>query len=150
MSDEIKLTKYSKKILENSWHWLNDPEIKQLTATPDFTKEEQLEWYHSLPRKNDYLIWGITFAKEPIGVCGLKNITDHDCEYWGYIGNKEYWGRGIGKIIMTKLEDIAKDLPVKSIWLKVIKENERAIALYKKMGYEIEKEKELLIMRKYL
>ncbi len=150
MNNDVRLVDFSKVFFDNSWNWLNDPEIKKMTATPDFTKEDQLKWFNSLPSKQDYLIWGVAFDHTPIGVCGLKNITDMDCEYWGYIGNKEYWGRGVGRGIMHDLEEIARSLAVKSIWLRVLIENERAVTLYKKMGYNIERQEEFLIMRKYL
>lgn len=148
---DIQLVKYDIDFLTLSWEWLNDFEIKKLTNTPDFTKEEQLEWYHTLQTKQNYLIWGIIVDLNPIGVCGLKKITLEDCEYWGYIGKKEYWGKGIGKTIMYFLEEKAKNLNLNSIWLQVMKENERAIMLYKKTGYLIENEEnEMILMRKII
>ncbi len=148
---DIQIVDYDKGFLNNSWEWLNEYEIKKLTNTPDFTKEDQLRWYQSIQNKQDYLIWGIVADSTPIGVCGLKKITQEDCEYWGYIGEKEYWGKGIGRNIMNLLEEKAKDINLKSIWLQVVQDNNRAIKLYEKSGYQIEKEeKELIFMRKTL
>jgi len=100
----IILVNYSKLFLDLSWKWLNDAEIKKLTDTPDFTKSEQENWYNSLQYKNDYLIFGILYDNEPIGVCGLKNVSKDDCEYWGYIGEKKHWGKGLGKQILSQME----------------------------------------------
>jgi len=143
----INLVEYDRIFLTLSWLWLNDPEIKVLTDTPDFSKESQERWFESLCTIDNYLIWGITVDDIPIGVCGLKNITKDNCEYWGYIGDKAYWGKGIGKYMVEKLEMKAMDLNLRKIYLKVLITNERAIKLYNRMGYVVvaSDEKELFM-----
>ena len=50
---------------------------------------------------------------------------------------KEFWGQGIGSIMMGELIDFGKGTNyVKNIILTVISDNERALALYKKFGFE--------------
>ncbi|MDO9256701.1 MAG: GNAT family N-acetyltransferase [Bacteroidales bacterium] len=147
----IHFVEYDQTFLELSWLWLNDSEIKQMTNTPDFTRESQQIWYNSLKNKINYKIWGITNNGIPIGACGLKNITSLDCEYWGYIGNKAYWGKGIGAGILKTMEEKAKTLHLVSIWLQVMKINERAIMLYLKNGYTLDiSQIDYIIMRKSL
>jgi len=146
-----ELVEFTKIFLDLSWQWLNDAEIKQTTNTPDFTKESQQIWYNNLKNKTDYKIWGIEQNGLPIGACGLKNITDVDCEYWGYLGKRTYWGKGIGTEILKMMEGKARSLKLESIWLQVLRINERAIRLYNKNGYLIETSgSNLLIMRKSL
>lgn len=135
---EIKLVDYTVDYLELSWKWLNDPEIKALTNTPDFSPQQQLKWFNSLASKHDYFIRGIEFSNIKIGVCGLKNITQSDAEYWGYIGDKQYWRKGIGTLILLEMEKQAKDFDVKSVWLNVLINNANAIQLYTKSGYFVE------------
>lgn len=136
----IHFVDFNELFLEKSWGWLNDPEIKKLTNTPHFSKEEQLKWFKELPYLDNYKIWGVVIGKIPVGVFGIKNIKKNSGEYFGYIGNKEYWGMGIGyealKIIIQKAE---KEFSLQSLYLFVIKSNIRAINLYKKSGFEIEK-----------
>lgn len=147
----ISLCKYNEVFLELSWSWLNDPEIKRLTNTPDFTKESQRLWFDNLNNTTGYFIWGLKIDKTPVGACGLKNLTNYDCEYWGYIGVKEHWGKGYGDQIILLLTEKAKILKVSSIWLKVRSDNQNAINLYKKHSFVIEKEDNtLLYMRKIL
>lgn len=138
MENKLLFVDYSTIYLENSWEWLNDFEIKNLTNTPNFSKEDQLSFYNLLPQKKDYYIRGIELDNKPIGVCGLKKITSEDAEYWGYIGVKEYWGKGIGKFIINYLIGIAKEKSLKSIYLHVVESNIRAIKLYVKIGFEVE------------
>ena len=134
---KIKLVVFDKTFLDLTWLWLNDPEIKYLVDSPTITKEQQLEWFESLNKKEDYLIWGIKYSNVPVGVCGLKNITDESSEYWGYIGEKEFWGLGIGSIILDKMIYKAKTLKNKYIWLKVLNSNKRAIDLYSRKNFKI-------------
>ncbi len=74
---------YTEKILEKSYQWLHDNELKILPAMPGFTREEHQRWFQALKEKKDYLIYGITDHKIPIGVSGIKHIDLHRAEYWG-------------------------------------------------------------------
>lgn len=147
----IVLSKYNHKFLALSWNWLNDEKIKSLTNTPDYTKEQQNEWFNKIDSIKGYQIWGILYGDKPIGACGLKNITDTDCEYWGYIGEKDYWGKGVGNVIMGLMIDKALSLGLNSIWLKVKIDNYPAINLYKKFDFIDERKNDNLIyMRRQL
>lgn len=133
---EIQFLEFSRVFLALSYRWLSDSTIKYLTQTPDITKENQEKWFASLPDKNDYYIRGIAVDNKPIGACGLKHITSEAGEYWGYIGEKDYWGKGIGGRMLAFIEEYAKSLGLKQIYLHVLHDNERAMRLYVKNGYE--------------
>lgn len=133
----LNFCSFTKDFLDQSWEWLNDPEIKKLTMTPDFSREDQLKFYYEIANQKNYNIYGICFGDEKIGVCGLKNISISSGEYWGYIGKKNYWGRGLGKEIITFIEVLACKLRLKMLYLRVGKENLRAISLYEKNGFII-------------
>jgi RimJ/RimL family protein N-acetyltransferase len=141
---------YSKDYLEKSWEWLNEQEIRHITNTPNFTKEEQAAWYQSLKHREDYLIWGISINKIKIGAVGLKHITAISAEFFTYIGVKEYWGKGLGKQIMSFAQQYSRDiLHLKELTLKVLHDNIRAIRLYEKFGFFSEKKENIYIyMRK--
>ncbi len=134
-----RLVDYNSIFLEKSWEWLNDLEIKTLTLTPDFTKEEQSVFFNSLKARNDYWIKGIIEDNIPIGVIGLKHInsSEKSAEYWGYIGEKEYWGKGIGKFMIEESLKKAEELGLTKIFLNVSGQNTRAKKLYQKMGFKI-------------
>ena len=95
----VVLVDYDKTFFELSKDWISDPEINTLIAAgPLPLEEKRLEWYNSLSSRKDYKIKGVLYEGQPIGVCGLKNITDTDAEYWGYIGVKSFWGKGLGGV----------------------------------------------------
>lgn len=49
---------------------------------------------------------------------------------------QEYWGKGIGSALMDRLISFSKSTGYKSLYLDVRGDNERAISLYKKFGFE--------------
>jgi RimJ/RimL family protein N-acetyltransferase len=138
-----ELVTYDEVFLHKSWEWLNDPEIKKLTLTPNFTKTDQINFFKSLPQRTNYWIKGVLENKEPVAVVGLKNISDTTAEYWGYIGEKSYWGKGLGSFMIAACIAKANTLSLQKIYLKVSKDNERAKWLYLKKGFQLVEEGEI-------
>jgi len=135
----LALSDFTENILNHSFEWLHDPEIKFLTKTPDITKEQQLIWFKSLKDRKDYLVKAINVIDEPVGVVGLKKICtlEKKAEYFGYIGNKAYWGKGIGDWMLNKALELAIAQDLEKVYLNVIIENYKAINLYFKTGFKI-------------
>ncbi|QWT84464.1 MULTISPECIES: GNAT family N-acetyltransferase [Chryseobacterium] len=138
--NKLQLVDYTKNILEKSWNWLNDPEIKYLTNTPDFSKEDQQKWFAGLENNKTYWVKGIQHNHKIIGVVGLKKIdlTNKTAEYFVYIGEKEYWGKGLSADLFKLIFKVAKDqLNLESLYLNVIPGNTRAVKAYEKAGFSI-------------
>ncbi len=132
----LSLVTYDERCLEKSWGWLNDPETRELTMTPHFTREDQRRFFEQLPSRTDYRIWGVALGGvELIGAAGIKNHRWSIAEYWGYIGEKKYWGRGLGRSLVAKVESEARELGFNGLDLIVSAKNTRAIALYEKVGF---------------
>ena len=137
--DIIKLVEYDKAYFDLSKKWLSDKELNHLIHAGELpSDEDRLAWFESLPERSDYLIWGVDYNGQPIGVSGLKRIVNKQAEYWGYIGEKAYWGRGLGKDLMKEVIEKAIEYGLETIWLRVRKYNPRAINLYKKIGFVID------------
>ncbi|ALB67377.1 GNAT family N-acetyltransferase [Cronobacter dublinensis] len=149
--DNLTLTTYDRDFLELSWTWLQDPEIKKLTLTSDFSRQDQENFFNNLSHREDYIIYGVNLGSRKIGVAGLKNIKENDAEYWGYIGEKDLWGKGLGKYLISALEDVAKNKGIKKLYLKVSDLNVRAIKAYQKSGFVInDHECDIIIMEKMI
>lgn len=136
-NSKLKFVEYDFEFLELSWDWLNDPEIREMTMTSDFTKVEQLDFFEKLPFRDNYKIWGVQYRDEKIGVIGLKNISEFDMEYFGYIGVKKYWGKGISSEIFKFINNYAKKIILSEIYLYVSITNHLAVNAYKKNGFSI-------------
>ncbi len=67
-----------------------------------------------------------------------KNARLGHCINLGIGVAKEFWGQGVGAALMTAFEDWACEQKLVRIELEVMVHNERAVALYKKRGFEIE------------
>lgn len=134
----VTFVDYSKRFLEKSWFWLNDVEIKFLTNTPDFDRELQYKWFNSLANNPNYRVQGVCYEGREIGVLGLKNIDSiqKKGEYFGYIGERDYWSKGIGGRMLIHAQSLAKiEFGLETLYLNVIQGNDRAIKAYQKFGF---------------
>ncbi|MGO4937721.1 N-acetyltransferase family protein [Fundicoccus sp. Sow4_H7] len=74
---------------------------------------------------------------------GIANLAAFDAYKQSHVAElgvsivKEYWGYGIGSILMEAMIDFAEEVDLKVITLEVVVENKRAISLYKKFDFEI-------------
>nr|WP_256592461.1 GNAT family N-acetyltransferase [Pseudomonas sp. URMO17WK12:I2] len=134
------MVEYTEVFLELSWRWLNIPLIKEMTMTPDFSRAQQADFFSRIGPSHGNYVFGIAQNKKNIGACGVKNISGGSGELWLYIGEKEYWGLGLGRVIITKLEEIARLAGLSRLYLKVSSKNESAINLYLRAGYLIKSE----------
>lgn len=133
---KVELVSYDRCYFEKSKLWLEDEEVNRLTDTGELPDEAaRLRWFESLPSKSDYLIWGVAIEGQSIGACGLKHIRDSKAEYWGYIGEKSYWGKGLGSSMLSCIEQKAIDLNIEELYLTVLVNNIRAVRLYRKNGF---------------
>ncbi|MBL5882986.1 GNAT family N-acetyltransferase [Lelliottia aquatilis] len=140
----LRFVTFDEIYLAKSWGWLNDVEIKKLTNTPDFTQTQQRAFFDSLPR-DDYKVWGMECNDFPIGVVGLKKITSSSAEYFGYIGEKNYWGKGLFTSILDFIRLEAKRLDINLIYLNVCSDNQRAIRAYQREGFIVSTQRDDLI-----
>lgn len=138
MVKTVSLTPFSRSFLDLSFHWLTDPEIRFLTDSPVVTREGQEAWFAGLEDRTDYRVWGVLADGQPVGVCGIKHIQHREGEYFGYIGEKTFWGQGVGRRMMALTELCAQEEGLGRLHLRVLKANKRAVRLYEGCGYDID------------
>ncbi len=76
----------------------------------------------------------------PVGIVlnGFRNMNGKKIAWNGGTGvSTNYRGKGVSRALMEETLEIYKQENVEMATLEVIKENERAIKLYEKFGYEI-------------
>lgn len=120
-----------------SRRWLRDPDLRRSLRAPEFTDEEQELWFSRLDGREDYLIWGVEFAGRPAGAFGLKNVEGDSAEYWGYVGEPDLRGVGIGTWMLTTALDTARQMGLSRVTLRVGSENMPALRLYEKLGFTV-------------
>ena len=120
MIHHLSLIPYDACCHELSWFWLNDPEIRELTMSPIFTREDHNIFFKNLPLRSDYKIWRILLdGHEIVGAAGLKNHRGSLAEYWGYIGEKKYGIQGLGRSLFKVVEEEVRNIGIIDLDLKV-------------------------------
>ena len=136
-----------------SYKWRNDTEVWQLTGSrPDMvvTSEIEKNWIRKVLRDPTSRRFAICIAEsdEYIGNVQLTSITEEEAEFHIFIGEKKYWGKGIGYQATEKIIGFArKNMSLKSIYLYVKALNKAAIMIYEKVGFSfVDKEKMILYL----
>lgn len=128
--------------------WDNDPEIKHLLRPrmseeelPILSVEEVIESAKNNKTKHIYLVYDY---EKLIGSYSIDTNFEHLFSDKGrtawlglVIGDKEYFGKGIGKLMMLDIEKECIKLSCEYIELGVFDFNIRASKLYEKMGYKL-------------
>lgn len=128
-----------------SWH--RDPEIRaNLTPNPHEqdlplpTAEQLMAGY----RRQNKLVWFIFSKDSMIGEVtldpdfhGLMHQVAKSAWISIVIGDRSCWGQGVGTAAMRFLEETARRIGMCRIELGVFSFNQRALALYQKMGYRV-------------
>lgn len=136
-NNTFEIVEYTEDFLVFSWEWLNDPEIKRLTMTPDFTKEEQTEWFHKMKGDPTYFIRGVKKDNQPVAAFGIKKIKGKEGEFWQFIGDRSCWGLGLGSLVVDTSIQEAKKLGLDILYMLVSVDNIPSINAHLKKGYKI-------------
>lgn len=138
--------------------WKNDKEVfKYLGGGYNpISISQQKNWIEKIVENTStnkrYMI--LNEEGKKVGFIGLYEISEihRICSLGIYIGEKEYWGKRIASRAYKALEKYAKEyLNIRKIKLEVVKDNEGAVSLYKKMNFQIcgEHKEERFIEGKY-
>jgi|WetSurMetagenome_2_1015567.scaffolds.fasta_scaffold232257_2 diamine N-acetyltransferase len=134
-----------------SINWRNDPEIWRFTGRrPDHivTYEDELQWIKNVLSRDNERRFAIIANGHYVGNIQLTDINCEEAKYQIFIGEKEYWGKGVGYEATVLIISYAFDtLGLNSVYLKVKKDHERAINLYIKVGFlEVGRNEEFVTM----
>ena len=125
---------------KTSWLWRNDTQVWKFTGNrPDkeITYEIEKEWINTVLKDSSSKRFSIIVDDVYVGNIQLTNLTDESAQYHIFIGNKEYWGKGIGQLATFQILNYAKEiLNLKEVYLHVNSDNLSAITVYEKNGFE--------------
>ncbi|QIB27585.1 GNAT family N-acetyltransferase [Caloranaerobacter azorensis] len=121
---------------------------------------QQMKWFEKYVRKHNDLMFIIEETEElmrPVGAVALYNIDDHllEAEFGRLmIGDSEARGKYLGLKVTKALCDFGfNTLKLKKIYLEVYEDNKPAIKIYKKCGFQYEREyiknrRKIIVMQK--
>lgn len=107
---------------------------------PRITVEQEREIFKSSTSKNFFLIAEIN--GEIAGSCSIstneKRVRSLHFGELGIVVLKKFWGFGVGYNLMEEAVRYGKDAGLRKINLDTRADNEKAISLYKKLGFKEE------------
>jgi len=119
--------------------WRNDSEVFRYTGNTydhSITIESELAWIKRVINKEDDYRCAIEVDGIYVGNIYLTDIHDGEAEYHIFLGNKEYWGKGIAKEASLLIFKRARDIfNLNKILLAVNEKNISAIKLYESLGF---------------
>jgi RimJ/RimL family protein N-acetyltransferase len=131
--------------------WLNDPEVFQfLSLQGGLTLEKEHEWINDLDKNKNKHVFAICEANgNLIGNVELRVDPENKLASLGiFIGEKSAQNQGYGKAAITKMLEYGfNDLGLHRIELFVHTDNQRAIHLYEKVGFQREGRKRECVFR---
>jgi RimJ/RimL family protein N-acetyltransferase len=122
--------------------WLNDPVVLQYFG-PIFplSLAEEEQWYSNMLQDASVRNFAIEFEGQHIGGAGFSQIDGRNaCAQVGlFVGLPALWDQGLGYDVLHTLVRFGfEQMNLNRISLSVLAENERAVHLYEKLGFEHE------------
>lgn len=137
---DVRIRPLKEEDAYTSVKWRNDKDVFKYTGNTydhEITLDSELEWIRRVIAKEDDYRCAILADDVYVGNIYLTDITKKSAAYHIFIGNKEYWGKGIAKTASELILDYAFIvLSLETVQLKVHKENKTALSLYHKLGFQ--------------
>lgn len=142
MTKNINLRPMNLSDIQHYNKWSNDYDVVQYTypIIKTFSMDETKDFYEKVTKATNSKTLMIEDAlkKQPIGITSLINIdqVNRNAEFIIDIGEKGYWGKGIGRSVTEDMMDLAfETYGLNRLSLRVFSFNTRAISLYKSLGF---------------
>jgi RimJ/RimL family protein N-acetyltransferase len=123
--------------------WLNDTEVNKYLESGGGYTLEMLEAFLTEIEKKDIFFWAIHLKSTGKHIGNIKidpiNKKHNTAEYGIMMGERAEWGKGYAKeATLHIIKFCFEELNIRKITLGVISENNNALNLYKKIGFETE------------
>ena len=136
---EILIRKLQESDAKISYHWRNDKDVFKYTGNTYknyISYETELEWIRRVIKNTNEYRCAIEVDGKYVGNIYLTDIDGESAEYQIFIGEKNYWGRGVAAEASRQILKYAfEERGLKYVYLHVREDNERAMRLYKKLGF---------------
>ncbi len=148
---EVKIRPLREEDAYVSYKWRNDPLVFKYTCnryTSEITLESELEWIRRVTKNPADYRCAIGADGVYVGNIYLTDITNKEADYHIFIGDRNYWGKGVAKKASQLLIKYGfETLNLDRINLQMRTENHTAYHLYLTLGFiEIERSEEFITM----
>lgn len=140
----FRLRELNRSDIEEINKWRNNSELIDFLGAPFryINLDVDNDWYDSYMKNRNTTVRCAIVSEENenkiLGLVSLTNINylNQSAIFHIMIGNEEYQGKGIGTFATKEILNHAfNNLNINRVELLVLKENTRAINLYKKVGF---------------
>ena len=131
---DINLREINPTDLEHMRNWRNSKEVNKYLINDTFiTQEQQMKWYNKLNERKNAKYWILNCENKDIGYTTLEQIdkVHSNAQPAIFIGDMDYRGKGLGKMILNKLEDYAfNKLKLHKLYECIIPQNIASVRTY--------------------
>lgn len=122
--------------------YLQDPDVLAYFGFyVPMSQADEEDWYENDRRNASTITFAIEVEGRFVGGGGFSHL-DHKhrrAEVGIFVGDKSLWDRGVGSEAMRQMIDYGfEQLNLHRIYLRVFAENQRAIHVYEKLGFQQE------------
>ena len=116
--------------------WRSNPDLYQGFYTQDkpLTWDEHIKWIES--RNKDWRTFIILYEGRRVGIVTVANLDHWAPEVGFYVGEKNLWGKGIGKEAVGLGLEYIKSYDRDYARTTILNNNYRSIRLIKSLGFE--------------
>jgi RimJ/RimL family protein N-acetyltransferase len=130
---------------ESYLSWLNDPEVTRYLETGTFptTSQDLEKFYAQVTGSSTEVIFAIADSKSHKHIGNVKlgpiNWVHRRTMFGILIGDKQYWGKGVGEEVTRLMVEYAfYRLNLHRVGLVVFEEHKPAVRCYEKVGFKVE------------
>ena len=142
----VKLAPLQPEHVAHFYTWVRDPEViaYSLSAFQRLKTTEQIDqWFAATLQQANTLNLGIYLEETNalIGYAGLSGIsvTNQSGEYFIFIGEKAWWGQGVGTAVTKQIVHLAfTSHHLNRVMLTVSESNTGGLKAYAKAGFVVE------------
>lgn len=143
ISDHIRLRSLVESDMSLKVKWYNDRAVrKTLVIDEVFELNKTIEWFRTLAENNTRMDFKVeSLDGTAIGITGLIDIErkNKTAQCYCVIGEKEYWGKGLGTEIHSVLFQWGfEKLDIEKIWAHIRTNNPAIYRVVEKLGFRIE------------
>lgn len=137
INDAEEIIKFTKKVSDETDFLSAGSEERNITL------EQEIDFIEKMHNSTTDTMFVAIYNESIIASCGIHGYTKKRIKHrvgFGISVLREYWGFGIAGRLIEKIIEYSKNIGIKKIELEVRADNERAIKLYEKYGFEKEGE----------